>query len=105
MDTKTIPLDAVKLAWVTARARQFGMSLDRFAAYTDCPLLGIDCDDAIRGRMPYRLPPCHFLPMSRGGMDRVLNRTRMEHGLQEVRRTWGAGYRSLQKEFSTSVMH
>ena len=34
----------------------------------------------------------------------LLSRVRLEHGLAEVRRTWGAGMRELQREFSNGVM-
>lgn len=102
---KTIPLEAVRLAFVTAKARRLGViSAGRFAAFTDCPLVGIDCDDTLRGRKPYRVPACHFLPMTRGSMGNVLERTRLYHGLKEVRRTWGAGMRELQREFAGAGM-
>lgn len=102
--TKTIPLGAVRLACVTAKARHHGIAVDRFAAFSDCPLVGIDCDDALRGLKPYRVPACHFLPMSRGNMAQVLERVRRAHGLAEVRRTWGAGLRFLQAEFAATTV-
>lgn len=102
---KTIPLDAVRLAYVTAKARRLGIAADsRFAAFTDCPLVGIDCEDALRGMKPYRVGRCHFLPVTRGDMHKVLERTRTVRGLQEVRRTWGIGMRALQAEFAKAVM-
>lgn len=98
---KAIPLDAVRLAHVTAAAQASGLIRGAcFAAFSDCPLVGVDCEDTLRGMKPYRVGRCHFLPVTRGNLDQVLERTRRERGLQEVRRTWGAGYRALQTEFS-----
>jgi len=36
--------------------------------------------------------------MERGHVAELILRTRMNHGLAEVRKTWGAGLRSLQAE-------
>lgn len=104
MADKTIPLEAVRLAFVTAKARSLSVVTDRFAAFTDCPLVGLDCEDTLRGMKPYRVGHCHFLPMTRGNVGQLLERVRRERGLPEVRRTWGAGLRALQREIAQGVM-
>lgn len=104
-----IPLNDVRNALMCARVRQIartgsdGKPLGRCAAFTQYPLLNVTCSDRVRGHRPYPWQEHHFGPMSRGELERVLQRARWR-GLAEVRRTWGAGLRVLQAEFSASVM-
>lgn len=81
----------------------------RTAAFTQAPFWMPTCKDALRARRlggshAHKVLRQHFSPMHTGDMDKVLERTRREHGLQEVRRTWGAGYRALQAEFGGSTI-
>ena len=100
---KTIPLKDVRNALMCARVASI-RPIGRFAALTNNPLLNISCREARRGSRPYPLQVHHLSPMYRGDLDHVLERVRLEHGLAEVRRTWGAGMRALKAEFSTGVM-
>lgn len=108
MTPRAIPLQAVRDALMFASIRRKATShqVVRFAAYTNIqPLTGVHCQSpSYRKDVPQRpLPPMHFCGMWRGDVDRLVQRVRREHGLAEVRRTWGAGLRALQvecKEFS-----
>lgn len=109
----TIPIQAVRdaLAFAivkrVARTDAQGKPLGRVAAYTYyAPLTTVTCRTRrYRSDGPQRrFPGAHFGPMFRGDLDRLLERTRLEHGLPEVRRTWGAGMRALQAEFRDGVL-
>jgi hypothetical protein len=108
--TKAVPLEAVRTALMCAQVRRIvrtdsqGKRLVRCAAYTQNPLLNISCLDASRGMRPHPVLRSNFSPMHSGDMWQVLERTRYEHGLAEVRRTWGAGPRAMRAEFSNGVM-
>jgi hypothetical protein len=107
--TKTIPLQAVSDALMCAVIRLKSLRADgqrhgRVAAFTQVPFWQSTCRDRVRHRPPVRVMKQTFSPMHTGDMDRVLERTRLHHGLKEVRRTWGAGYRALVNEFNSTVM-
>jgi len=111
MQHKIIPFQAVKDALWLAKVRlaksgrgQGDAPIGRFAAYTNNPLLNISCQQAMRGHPPYPRLVNHFGPMSRGYLAAVLTCVRAQHGLAEVRRTWGAGLRELRAEFSDGVL-
>lgn len=105
-----IPLRAVQDVLMFAKVRRIGLRdgtvqpLARCAAYTQNPHLNISCREAMRGHRPYPLQQHHFSPMHQGDMQRVLARVRCEHGLPEVKRTWGAGLRAMRAEFEQGVM-
>lgn len=108
---KTIPLRDIESALMCAvirlkSRRPDGTRHGRTAAFTQVPFWEPTCRDMVRSRRlgmkPRRAITQHFSPMHTGDMDAVLERTRLHHGLQEVRRTWGAGYRELLREFSAS---
>lgn len=110
---KTIPLQAVSNALMCAvirlkSRRPDGSRHGRFAAYTQVPFWEPTCRDAERARRLgttlRRARPQTFSPIERGELYALLSRVRLEHGLPEVRRTWGAGMRELQREFSNGVM-
>lgn len=110
---KTIPLKDVSAALMCAVVRLKSRRADgerhgRTAAYTQAPFWLPTCRDSMRARrlgMAHsKVLRQHFSPMHTGDMDRVLGRVRLERGLPEVRRTWGAGMRALQKEFSGSAV-
>lgn len=99
----TIPLQAVRNAVMlaTVRSERPEAFVARFAAYSSYPSpFSPRCADP----RPLRLLPMHFGPMESGDMERLLRRHRTEAGLAGVRRTWGAGMRELQTEFSQGVM-
>lgn len=100
---RSIPLQAVRDALMFAIVRQkaTGARVSRFAAYTAIqPLAGVTCaSPAYRRNTPQRsLESAHLHGMWRGDLDRLVQRQRLEHGLPEVRRIWGAGLRALQAE-------
>lgn len=98
----TIPLKAVRDALMLAIVkRKSPINVARFAAYTRYPS---PFASSCRRPSPLRMPPVHFGPMDAGDLERVLRRHRSEAGLAGVRRTWGAGMRELQVEFSQGVM-
>lgn len=110
MQTKTIPLQAVKdvlmfaIVRITAqRNDRDGPFLCRTAAYTQTPTFNHTCRESLKRFRPARDIPSNFSPMSKGDMERVLEKVRM-HGLPEVRKTFGAGMRALQAEFADGVM-
>jgi hypothetical protein len=55
------------------------------------------------GHYSLRTPPL-MVPMDRGGMHSVVERTRLLHGLPEVRRVWGTGLRAMLAETSGVIL-
>lgn len=112
MNTKTIPLASVRDALMLAKVRQVTQrhgpptsSIARFAAFTDNPRLLDACRQVLRRYKPIHLAETHFGLMYRGELLDVLQRTRNERGLQEVRRTWRACMRDLKAEFADWKVH
>lgn len=102
---KTIPLDAVRNALTLAIVKQKvrhapdGKPLARFAAYTYyAPLTSVTCRNARPGQRRRHFPGMHLGGLTHGDLHLAVQRARCMHGLQEVRRTWGAGLRALQAE-------
>ena len=111
MSDKSIPLDAVRNALMCAMVKKIartdreGRPLGRVAAYTYyAPLTSVACESRWRGGARRTFPGMHFGPMWRGDLDRVIQRVRVERGVAEVRRTWGAGVRALKAEAASGVM-
>jgi hypothetical protein len=68
----------------------------QLCALTAAPLVSVDCHE---GRKPLAVPHRALVsPMQRGRIHSLYTRTRLQHGLAEVRRTWGAGLRALLAE-------
>lgn len=105
---KVIPLVDVRNALMCAMVRRSvaggAANVGRFAAYSQYPLLNIDCGDRLRRLRPFSIQRMHFGPMYAGYLDRTLDKVRLYRGLPEVRRTWGAGLRALRAEFNSGVM-
>jgi hypothetical protein len=107
---RVIPLKAVSQALMCAVVRLktkghkvTGRPVGRFAAFTQVPHPFVHrCPDACRGRQPVKQLPWNFSPMDAGDMQTVLQRVR-GHGLPEVRKTFGAGMRELQREFEGTM--
>ncbi|MBK9363036.1 MAG: hypothetical protein IPM99_18980 [Rubrivivax sp.] len=104
--TARIRADDVRLALATAKLRRHTRRhCSTFAAYSQAPLIDADCH---HGRPPsdeqlgqsYRTAGRGVTvgPISRGYVCNVFERTRLLHGLDEVRRTWGTGIRALRAE-------
>ncbi|PKO30474.1 MAG: hypothetical protein CVU36_08645 [Betaproteobacteria bacterium HGW-Betaproteobacteria-9] len=102
--SQAINVEHLRLVLASAKLRRYtsgGTCL--LAAYTAAPLLRADCSSRSRQRM--REDAVHrgehapmVTLMERGHVAELILRTRMNHGLAEVRKTWGAGLRSLQAE-------
>ena len=101
MNTRTIPVDALRtvLMCETAR-RRAGVPLARTAAYTHREALPRDCRSAAWGGSRQPQIKVHFAPMTSVNLLGLLGRTRQLHGAAEVRATWGRGHRALSAEFS-----
>lgn len=111
MSTKTIPLNAVRTALMCAVIKQKtagrevgGKAHCRTAAFTYYSPFASACREARRGSVNRHLPAMHNGVMSQGDLGRVVERVRLERGLQEVRRTWGVGLRALLAELGNGVM-
>lgn len=102
----TIRADDVRLVLATAKLRRHTRGhTSTFAAYTPGPLIEADChhgrppsDDLLRQCLRTAGRGITVGPITRGYMALVWERTRMHHGLAEVRRTWRAGLRELRAE-------
>lgn len=99
-----IALEHLRLVLASAKLRRFTAGRTcLLAVVTPAPLLRADCSSRSRHRMreeavrhgQYR--PM-VTPMDRGHLAELILRTRLSHGLQEVRKIWGAGLRALQAE-------
>lgn len=107
---RTIPVKAVSDALMCAviRLKTKGQEVGgkrhgRFAAFSQVPHPFVyRCQDARRGRSVSKQQPWHMSPMDPGDMEAVLRRVR-SHGLHEVRKTFGAGMRELQREFEGTM--
>ena len=112
MTEKAIPLDAVRNALMCAVIKQktagrevSGKPHGRTAAYSYyAPLTSVTCRNARPGQQRRHFPAMHFGVMFQGDVDRLIERVRLEQGLQEVRRIWGKGLRALQAEIGNGVM-
>jgi hypothetical protein len=75
----------------------------RFAAMSNS-VASPSCANRLRGdRWTLKVQPM-LSPLMRGRMLEVVERTRLHHGLPEVRRTWGAGLRAMLAETRGAVM-
>ncbi len=100
----TINLEHLHLSLASAKLRRYnkgGTCL--LAAVTAAPLLRADCSSRSRLRMRedamrHSLAKPMATLMERGHIAELILRTRLHHGLTEVRKTWGAGLRTLQAE-------
>lgn len=107
---RAIPLKAVEDALMCAMVRLKSRTADgrrhgRCAAFTQVPTLEPACRDARwygrNGGQPRPGLRSHFSPMHAGDLRHLVERVRLERGLQEVRRTWGKGLRAMQAELAT----
>lgn len=109
MNTKTIPLEAVKVALSMAglkkslaRVNPTGRPHTRTAAFTDlASAFSPVCRN--KRRMPAQ-KPVHSGFMNHGDLDRVVSRVHYEHGAREVRRIWGIGLRDMHAELEVGSL-
>lgn len=101
---KTIALNDLKLVLASAKLRRYTKGRTCLLAVTTAtPILDVDCSsrNRMRGREDAKrigLARCNTGPMQRGHVTELIERTRLFHGLPEVRKTWGAGLRALKTE-------
>jgi len=100
----SIALKDLQLVLVSAKLRRFTNGRTcQMAVTTAAPILEVDCSsrNRLRGREDAQrigLASCTTGPMRRGHVVELIERTRLLHGLTEVRKTWGAGLRALTAE-------
>lgn len=101
---QTIKVSDLKFALAAHRLRRFtGGGTCQVAAITAGTLIEVDCSSA--GRLRLRTDALRLgksrvtvTPMTRGHIGDLIERTRVCHGLAEVRKTWGAGIKALLAE-------
>jgi len=97
---QTIKLSDLGLALASAKLRQLTQGRTcLLAAITPAPMIRADCSMLLRsGFAEYGMTRCNVMPMQRGHIAKLIERTRNCQGLPEVRKTWGAGLRTLLAE-------
>ncbi|MGA0610542.1 hypothetical protein [Caldimonas sp. KR1-144] len=104
----TIKAEHVALAAVTHKMRtRLGCKVARFAAMSGATsACGPTCGssrsyrDWSQRQRQARTPL--FLAMNHGDLVSAVERTRLCHGLKEVRATWGCGLKALRAEIATA---
>ncbi len=109
MNTKTIPLDAVKVALSMAalkkslaRVNPAARPHKRTAAFTDLPSAFVPICRNKRRKVAQE--PMHSGFLNHGDLDRVVSRVHYEHGAREVRRIWGKGLRDMHAELEVGSL-
>lgn len=101
---QTIKASDLKFALFTARLRRISSGrVAQIAAVTTGTMIEVDCSTAGRLRLrddAIRLGKSRVTvtPLDRGHLARLIERTRWQHGLNEVRKTWGVGIKTLLAE-------
>ena len=101
---QTIKVSDLKFALFTTRLRRASNGrVAQIAAVTVGTLIEVDCSTAGRLRLrddAIRLGKSRMTvtPLDRGHIGRLIERTRWQHGLAEVRKTWGVGIKALLAE-------
>lgn len=102
--SNAVSLSDIKFALFTAKLRRMdNNSVCQIAAITPGTTIQVDCSNVSRLRM--RSEAIRFgksrltvSPLDRGHIADVILRTRLHHGLDEVRKTWGVGIKALLAE-------
>lgn len=100
----TFRLESFRLLLAAERMRRYNHGRTcALAAYTRGPVLMVDCSRPGRLRMRqeaqrFGISRCEVSPLYRGHIADLIMRTRLAHGLAEVRKTWGTGLRALLAE-------
>lgn len=106
MNCHTIPLSAVEFVLLTVKVRRLTKSATALlAAYTPRPAVKVDCHrgtapsaSALNRAKQEGMQVEQAALMERGHIHKVIERTRNLHGLDEVRKTFGAGMKELARE-------
>lgn len=102
----TIRLQDVQLVAATIKARRsINADLAWFCALSEHPSISVDCGsnrrihaDLLAAAKRHGQSRCRMLPMQRGHIASLIERTRWLHGMDEVRKTWRTGIRALLAE-------
>jgi hypothetical protein len=103
----TIPADHLVTVLAAHKLRRYTQGRTcQLCVVTAAPLLQVDCHHGSRHTTAAKRAqalkdgnwPPHITPLRRGHISSLYARTRLHHGLKEVRRTWGAGLRALLAE-------
>lgn len=102
----TIRLQDLQLVAATVKARRsINADLAWFCALSEHPVISVDCgsnrrihSDLLEAAKRHGLSKSRMLPMQRGRIACVVERTRWMHGMAEVRKTWRTGIRALLAE-------
>ena len=107
MHTATIRADDLPLVLAAAkmRRRTAGRTC-QLCALTPAPVIRVDCAANSQWIRPglaaearrVGIGQSRVMPMQRGHIALVYERTNRQHGRREVQRTWGAGIRTLRAE-------
>lgn len=104
MTTYTIKVDDMRLLVCAAKLRRYTHGRTcQMAAITRGPVIHTDCSSARRrsmreSAMNMGRADSFVGPMHRGHLAELVLRTRLNHGLSEVRKTWHTGLRALLDE-------
>lgn len=104
MHYATINPEHLQLCAVTHRLRSTAQApRARFAAMSSGRWTPSNCGQRF-GAAPVLPRPPLMAPMDRGLLLRAVERTRLQHGLDEVRRTWGTGLKALRAELGDHLL-
>lgn len=101
---RTINAEDLRMVIAAAKLRRCTQGATcQLAVVTRAPVVRTDCSNANRARMrehSQRMGQFNSFvaPMERGHMAELVMRTRLAHGLDEVRKTWRTGLRALLDE-------
>lgn len=103
--TATIRLKDLELVLFAAqmRRRNHGQTA-QLCALSESPMIQPDCHlhnvlpRHIKEAQQYGQSQVRSATLTRGHIAHLIQRTRIQHGLPEVRKTWGTGIRALLKE-------
>ena len=102
--TATIAADSLHLVLAAAKLRRYTKGRTcQLCAISPGPTIEVDCGSSSIFSRPgmvaeakkFGISRASVTPMRRGHIGRLYERTRLFHGLPEVKRTWGAGIRAL----------
>lgn len=102
--TQSIKAKDLQLVLIAAKMRRHNKGRTcQMAVLTSAPVIEIDCSRRNRMRnlddaLSYGYFDSQITPLHRGHISQLYMRTRLNHGLAEVKKTWGVGLKALQAE-------
>lgn len=105
MREHSIDASYLQLALVARRAQRRGhaTSTAKWCVMSAGVTVARRCSQHSTAGMPLRRPSL-LQPMDRGNLQQLLERVRMLDGLDGVRRTWGAGLRTMRAELASFML-